>query len=52
MLVGSQAVTTQMEVVVDPPVGGEEPLGVARRLEPLQLPFSSSCRLVGTVNLS
>ncbi len=27
---GSQAVTTELEVVVDPAVGGEELLGVAR----------------------
>ena len=46
MLGGGQEVATELEEVVDLAVAGEEPLGVARRLEPLHLPFSSSCRLV------
>ena len=33
-------------MVVDPAMGGEEALRLARRLEPLHLPFSSSRRLV------
>ena len=46
MLVGGQAVATELEVVADAGVGREEVLGVPRRLEPLHLPFSSPRRLV------
>ena len=42
MLFGGEAVTTKLEVVVDPAVGGKEALCMTRRLEPLHLPFSSS----------
>jgi len=30
MLIGSLAVTTELEVIVDPAVGGQEALGMAR----------------------
>jgi hypothetical protein len=46
MLVGGQAVATELEMIVDLVVAGEKLLGVPRRLEPLHLPFSPSCRLV------
>jgi hypothetical protein len=46
VLVGGEAVSTELEVVVDPALGGEEALCMARRLEPLHLPFSSSRGLV------
>ena len=36
----------EQEEVVDPVMGGEEALCLARRLEPLHLPFSSSRRLM------
>ena len=39
----------EVEEVADLVVGGEEALGVPGRLEPLHLPFSSSCRLVGVL---
>jgi hypothetical protein len=42
VLGSGEAVTAELEVVVDPAVGGEEALCVARRLEALHLPFSSS----------
>src|SRR4051795_1314912 len=35
-----------MEEIVDPVMGGEEALGLARRLEPLHLPLASAGRLV------
>jgi len=41
------AVAGQEEKVVDLVVGGEEALSVSSRLEPLHLPFSSPCWLVG-----
>jgi hypothetical protein len=37
---GGQEVAAELEEIVDLAVAGEEPLGVARRLEPLHLPFS------------
>ena len=40
-------VAGQEEEVVDLVVGGQEALNVAGRLEPLHLPFSSPCWLVG-----
>src|SRR4051812_694368 len=46
VIVGGQEVATELEEVVDLAVAGEEPLGVARRLEPLHVPFSPSRRLV------
>ncbi len=46
VLVSGQAMAAELEVVVDPAVNGQEAPGMARRLEPLHLPFSSSCRLV------
>src|SRR3954452_7182672 len=46
VIVGGQEVATELEEVVDLAVAGEEPLGVARRLEPLHLPFSPPRRLV------
>jgi len=39
----------EVEQVVDPVMGGEEALCLARRLEALHLPFSPSCRLVGVL---
>src|SRR3954451_22136752 len=47
ILVGGAVVAAEMEEIVDPVMGGEEALGLARRLEPLHLPFSLSCRLMG-----
>ena len=46
MVDGGQEVAAELEEVVDLAMAGEEPLGVARRLEPLHLPFSSPRRLV------
>jgi translation initiation factor 2 gamma subunit (eIF-2gamma) len=46
MLVGGQAVATELEMIVDLAVAGEKLLGVPRRLEALHLPFASSRRLV------
>ena len=46
MLVGSEVMTAELEMVVDPAVGGEETLRVTRRLEALHLSLSSSCRLM------
>ncbi len=43
---GSEAITAKLEVVVDPAMGGRESLCMARRLEPLHLPLSSSRGLV------
>ena len=45
MIVGGQEMATELEMVVDLAVAGEEPLGMPRRLEPLHLAFSSSRRL-------
>ena len=46
ILAGIEVMTTKLEMVVDPTVGGEEALRVTRRLEALHLSLSSSCRLV------
>ena len=46
MVDGGQAMAAELEEVVNLAVTGEELLGVPRRLEPLHLSFSSSCRLV------
>ena len=46
VIVGRQEMAAELEEVVDLAMAGEEPLGVARRLEALHLAFSSSCRLV------
>ena len=46
VLVGGEAVTAKLEVVVDPAVGGEEAPCMTGRLEPLHLPFSSARGLV------
>jgi hypothetical protein len=43
---GTQAMTVELEMVVDAAVVGEEALCMSRRLEPLHLSFSSSGRLV------
>ena len=40
-------IAAEVEEIVDPVMGGEEALGLARRLEPLHLPFSPSRRLMG-----
>src|SRR5215207_6082030 len=47
VLGGRAVIAAEVEEVVDPVVGGEEALGLARRLEPLHLPFSPSRRLMG-----
>src|SRR3954470_15521746 len=47
ILGGREVIAAEVEQVVDPVVGGEEALGLARRLEPLHLPFSPSRRLMG-----
>lgn len=39
---GGDAVTTQLEMVVDGAVGGKNPLGVSSGLEPLHVPFAPS----------
>src|SRR3712207_4080125 len=46
VLGGGDVIAAEMKEVVDLVVGGEESLRLAGRLEPLHLPFSSSCRLV------
>jgi hypothetical protein len=40
-------IAAEVEEIVDPVMGGEEALGLARRLEPLHLPLASSGRLMG-----
>src|SRR4051812_3639739 len=45
-VVGSKAMAAELEVVVDPAVGGQKALCLTGRFEPLHLPFSSSRRLV------
>src|SRR3954464_1559436 len=47
ILVGGEVIAGGVEEVVDPVMGGEEALGLARRLEPLHLPLASSGRLMG-----
>ena len=51
MVDGGQEVATELEVVVDLTMAGEEPLGMPRRLEPLHLSFSPSRRLVRDFSL-
>ena len=46
VLGGSDVIAAEMEEVVDLIVGGEEPLRLAGRFEPLHLPLSSARRLV------
>jgi hypothetical protein len=46
VLSDGEAVTAELEVVVDPAMGGQEALCMARRLESLHLPLSFSRRLV------
>ena len=46
MPVDIEVITAELEVVVDPAMGGEETLRMAGRFEPLHLPFSSSRGLV------
>src|SRR5215217_7394839 len=46
-LAGGDVVAAEVEEVVDPVVGREEPLRLAGRLEPLHLPFSPPRRLMG-----
>jgi hypothetical protein len=46
MFVRGQAVTYELEVVMDPAVGGEELLCMLGGFEALHVPLSSSCRLV------
>src|SRR3954471_6296654 len=46
VLGGGAVIAAEMEEIVDPVMGGEEALGLARRLEPLHLPLASSGRLV------
>src|SRR3954471_367679 len=47
VLGGGAVIAAEMEEIVDPVMGGEEALGLARRLEPLHLPFSPARRLMG-----
>src|SRR3982751_4223428 len=46
VLGGRAVIAAEMEEIVDPVMGGEEALGLARRLEPLHLPLASPGRLV------
>src|SRR3982750_726737 len=46
VLGGGAVIAAEVEEIVDPVMGGEEALGLARRLEALHLPFSPSRRLV------
>jgi hypothetical protein len=46
IVVGSKAMAAELEVVVDPAVGGQKTLCLTGRLEPLHLPFSWSRRLM------
>ena len=47
ILGGRAVIAAEVEEVGDLIVSGEEALGLARRLEPLHLPFSPSRRLMG-----
>ena len=47
LLSGGEEVATGAEVVRDRAEGGEKLLGVLRRFEPLERPFSSASRPVG-----
>src|SRR6059058_4341065 len=49
ILTGGAVIAAEVEQVVDLIVSGEEALGLARRLEPLHLPFSPSRRLMGVL---
>ena len=51
MVDGGQAMAAELEEVVNLAVTGEELLGMPRRLEPLHLSFSPSCRLVRDFSL-
>src|SRR5215212_4605947 len=44
---GREVIAAEVEEIVDPVVGGEEALGLARRLEALHLPLASPRRLMG-----
>ena len=46
VLGGREVIAAEVEEIVDLIVSGEEALSLARRLEPLHLPFSPSRRLV------
>ena len=46
ILVGGEAVTTELEMIVDSTMGGKKMLGMTRLFEPLHLSFSSSRGLV------
>jgi hypothetical protein len=46
MVGGGQEVAAELEEVVDRAMGGEKPLRLPRRLEPLHPSFASSRRLV------
>src|SRR5215207_8136112 len=47
VLGGRAVIAAEVEEIVDPDMGGEEALSLARRLEALHLPFSPSRRLMG-----
>ena len=51
MIDGGQTVAAELEEVVSLTVTEEKLLGMPRRLEPLHLSFSSSCRLVRDFSL-
>src|SRR3954449_5029839 len=49
---GRAVIAAEVEEIVDPVMGGEEALGLARRLEPFHLPLASSgwlVRILGSV---
>jgi len=46
---GRAVIAAEVEEIVDPVMGGEEALGLARRLEPLHLPLASPGRLMGVL---
>src|SRR3954466_12558204 len=46
ILAGGEVIAAEVEEIVDPVMGGEEALGLARRLEALHLPLASSGRLL------
>jgi hypothetical protein len=46
ILVGIEVITTELEMGVDPTMGGEKALRMTRSLETFHLSFSSPCRLV------
>src|SRR4051812_50190383 len=51
VLGGRAVIAAEMEEIVDPVMGGEEALGLARRLELLHLPLASPRRLVRILGL-